>query len=45
MAPDGTGERIISQGFLVESPTFCPNGRVIMFCRQSPPVRATAPTW
>lgn len=36
MAPDGTGERILSQGFLVENSTFCPNGRVIMFDRQSP---------
>jgi TolB protein len=35
MAPDGSGERILSQGFLVESPTFCPNGRVIMFYRQT----------
>jgi TolB protein len=36
MAPDGTGERILSQGFLVECASFCPNGRVIMFYRQSP---------
>jgi TolB protein len=36
MAPDGTGERILTQGFLVENSTFCPNGRVIMFDRQSP---------
>ncbi len=36
MAPDGTGERILSQGFLVECSTFCPNGRVLMFCRQTP---------
>lgn len=35
MAPDGTGERILTQGFTVESPTFCPNGRVLAFCRQS----------
>ena len=36
MAPDGSGERILSQGFLVESASFCPNGRVIMFYRQTP---------
>lgn len=36
MAPDGSGERVISQGYLVEGSTFCPNGRVIMFYRQSP---------
>jgi TolB protein len=35
MAPDGTGERIMTQGFTVESPSFCPNGRVIAFCRQT----------
>jgi TolB protein len=31
MAPDGSGERLIAQGFDVEGPTFCPNGRVLMF--------------
>jgi TolB protein len=36
MAPDGSGERILSQGFLVEAASFCPNGRVIMFYRQTP---------
>jgi TolB protein len=36
MAPDGSGERTLSQGFLVEGATFCPNGRVIMFYRQTP---------
>ena len=36
MAPDGSGERLLSQGFLVEGATFCPNGRVIMFYRQTP---------
>ena len=35
MQPDGSGERILSQGFLVEGPTFCPNGRVLMFYRQT----------
>ncbi|MCB8876343.1 Tol-Pal system beta propeller repeat protein TolB [Acidisoma silvae] len=33
MAPDGSGERTLSESFDVESPTFCPNGRVIMFQR------------
>ena len=36
MHPDGTGERILSQAYAVEGPTFCPNGRVIMFWRTSP---------
>ena len=32
---DGSGERILSQEFLVEGPTWAPNGRVLMFFRQS----------
>lgn len=36
MQPDGSGERILSQGYLEEGSTFCPNGRVIMFYRQTP---------
>ena len=35
MRPDGAGERILSEGFDVEGPTFCPNGRVLMFYRQN----------
>ena len=34
MRPDGTGERILATGFLVEGPTWAPNGRVLMFFRQ-----------
>ncbi len=33
--PDGSGERILSQDFLVEGPTWAPNGRVLMFYRKS----------
>ena len=29
--PDGSGERILTEGFHNEGPTFAPNGRVIMF--------------
>ena len=36
MRPDGSGERILSESFSVEGPTFAPNGRVLMFFRQSP---------
>ncbi len=35
MKPDGSGERILSQGYFVEGPSFCPNGRVLMFYRQT----------
>ncbi|HZS64500.1 MAG TPA: Tol-Pal system beta propeller repeat protein TolB, partial [Xanthobacteraceae bacterium] len=33
--PDGSGERLLTEGFHNEGPTFCPNGRVIMFFRDS----------
>ncbi|HET9149507.1 MAG TPA: Tol-Pal system beta propeller repeat protein TolB [Alphaproteobacteria bacterium] len=36
MRTDGSGEREIAQGFLVEGPTWAPNGRVLMFFRQTP---------
>lgn len=35
MKPDGSGERILVEDFLVEGPTWAPNGRVLMFFRQS----------
>jgi TolB protein len=35
MRPDGSGERILSEGWLVEGPTFAPNGRVLMFWRET----------
>jgi TolB protein len=34
MRPDGTGERLLTESFLVEGPTWSPNGRVLMFYRQ-----------
>lgn len=39
MHPDGSGERILAQGWEVEGPTFAPNGRVLMFFSQT---RATS---
>ena len=35
MRPDGGGERLLSEGFLVEGPTWAPNGRVMMFFRET----------
>jgi TolB protein len=32
--PDGTGERMLASGYLVEGPTWSPNGRVILFSHQ-----------
>ena len=40
MHPDGSAERMLSAGWDVEGPTFCPNGRVIMFWRETPGGRA-----
>ena len=34
MRPDGSGERILTESFLVEGPTWAPNGRVLMYYRQ-----------
>ena len=36
MRPDGQGERLLTKGYLVEGPTWAPNGRVLMFFRQTP---------
>ena len=33
MKPDGSGERMLTEGFHNEGPTFAPNGRVLMFFR------------
>jgi TolB protein len=35
MRPDGTGERILSTAYHVEGPTWAPNGRVLMYFRES----------
>jgi TolB protein len=36
MRPDGSGERLLSESYLEEAPTWAPNGRVLMFYRQQP---------
>ena len=35
MRPDGSGERVLTEGFHNEGPTWSPNGRVLMFFRES----------
>jgi TolB protein len=35
MRPDGQGERILTEGYHNEGPTFAPNGRVVMFFREA----------
>ena len=37
MHPDGSGERSITQGYLVEGPTWAPNGRVLAYFKQAGP--------
>ena len=36
MRPDGSGERLLTQSWLDEGPSWAPNGRVIIFNRESP---------
>lgn len=41
MRPDGSDERILTQSFLDESPTWAPNGRRLMFFREEAGERGT----
>ena len=34
MRPDGSDERLICSDYLVEAPTWSPNGRVILYTRE-----------
>jgi TolB protein len=34
--PDGTGERLLTEAYHVEGPTWAPNGRVLMFFKERP---------
>jgi TolB protein len=36
MRPDGSGERLLTESFHVEGPTWAPNGRVLMYFRETP---------
>jgi TolB protein len=36
MHPDGSGERLLAKGFLVEGPSWAPNGRVLVYFSQEP---------
>lgn len=37
MRPDGSGERVITESWLDEAPSWAPNGRVLVFFRQNGP--------
>lgn len=43
MRTDGSGERLLTESYLDESPTWSPNGRVIMFHRQTATGRGQPP--
>ena len=34
MKPDGTKERILTTGYLVEGPSWSPNGRLLVFTHE-----------
>jgi len=39
--PDGSGERILTEGYHAEGPSWSPNGRVLLFFRETPSVDNT----
>jgi len=41
MKPDGSRERMITTGYLVEGPTWSPNSRIIMYTREMGPIGKT----
>ena len=43
--PDGSGERVLTTGFHNEGPTWSPNGRVIMFFRDTPGTNGGPQLW
>ena len=43
--PDGSGERILTEGWHNEGPTWAPNGRVIMFFRNTPGANGGPQLW
>ena len=38
MSQDGSNERLLAEGYLVEGPTWAPNGRVLMYFKQDAPI-------
>jgi TolB protein len=45
MRPDGSEERLLTASFLDESPTWAPNGRVLMFSRETPGAAGGTSLW
>ena len=45
MRTDGSNERLLTASFLDEAPTWSPNGRVLMFFRESPGANGAPQVW
>ncbi|MGI9412805.1 MAG: Tol-Pal system beta propeller repeat protein TolB [Hyphomicrobiales bacterium] len=45
MRSDGSGERILTEGYHNEGPTWSPNGRVMLFFRETPGERGGPKLW
>ncbi len=45
MNSDGSGERILTESYLDESPTWSPNGRVVIFSRETRGARGKSELW
>ncbi|MGG7565336.1 Tol-Pal system beta propeller repeat protein TolB [Rhodovulum sp. DZ06] len=45
MSTDGTGERLLTASFLDEAPTWAPNGRALMFFRETPGPNGAPALW
>jgi TolB protein len=36
MRPDGSGDRVLTEGYHAEGPSWSPNGRVVIFFKETP---------
>ena len=45
MTPEGTDERLLTASFLDEAPTWAPNGRALMFFRETPGPNGAPALW
>jgi TolB protein len=43
MRPDGSGERVLVEAWHAEGPTWAPNGRVLMYFKETPSSRGSIP--
>lgn len=45
MNPDGSGERVLTESYLDDGPTWSPNGRVILFARETRGTNGKSEIW